>query len=339
VVDDNATNLEVAKGLMKPYKMQVDCVLSGEEAVDAIREEKVRYNAVFMDHMLSGIDGIEATQIIRNDIGTEYAKNIPVIALTANAIEGNEEMFLSKGFQAFVSKPIDIAKLDKVILQWVRDKEQEKLFKENADGPAPEAQADGGQGSALSAMDIEGLDISQGLGRFSGDEETYLNVLHSYLITTAPLLESIEDISENMLPEYAIVVHGIKGSSRGICAEELGGIAESLENAAKAGDFAFVSETNPDFLRSAWSLLKGIEEILATTSPPEPKPKKDKPDEEALKKLLEACKIYDTDEIESLVAELDAYEYEAEGDLIAMLVDSANKFEYSEMKDKLSGLL
>jgi signal transduction histidine kinase/AmiR/NasT family two-component response regulator len=125
VVDDNITNLDVAKGLMKPYEMQIDCVTSGQQAVDAIQTEKVTYNAIFMDHMMPGMDGVEATRRIRA-IGTDYAKHIPIIALTANAIAGNEEMFLSKGFQAFLSKPINLMHLDSIIKQWVRDKSKEK---------------------------------------------------------------------------------------------------------------------------------------------------------------------------------------------------------------------
>ena len=107
IVDDVQTNLDVARGMLKPYEMQVDCVTSGQKAIDAIREASLRYNAIFMDHMMPEMDGIEATKRIR-EIGTEYAKTIPVIALTANAVIGSEEMFLQNGFQPFLSKPIDI---------------------------------------------------------------------------------------------------------------------------------------------------------------------------------------------------------------------------------------
>ncbi|MDR1755011.1 MAG: response regulator [Eubacterium sp.] len=131
VVDDNITNLDVAKGLLKPYGMGVDCVTGGQDAIRAIRDEKTRYNAIFMDHMMPGMDGIEAAKIIREEIGTEYAKNIPIIALTANAVAGSEDVFLSKGFQAFISKPIDIAKLDSVINHWIRNKSLEKTERQN----------------------------------------------------------------------------------------------------------------------------------------------------------------------------------------------------------------
>ena len=129
VVDDNSTNLDVAKGLMKPYKMKIDCVDSGEKAIDAIRIVQKKYNAIFMDQMMPGMDGVEAVRHIRA-LGSEYAKNIPVIALTANVVPGSEEMFLSNGFQAFLAKPIDIQRLDEIINQWVRDKDKDCFFED-----------------------------------------------------------------------------------------------------------------------------------------------------------------------------------------------------------------
>ena len=124
VVDDMQTNLDVAAGLLGKYKMQVDCVLSGLEAVERISmwkggtDGEPVYNAIFMDHMMPGMDGVETADAIRS-IGTEYSKEIPIIALTANAIQGMEEHFYSHGFQSFLSKPIDIMQLDSIIKKWV----------------------------------------------------------------------------------------------------------------------------------------------------------------------------------------------------------------------------
>jgi signal transduction histidine kinase/ActR/RegA family two-component response regulator len=123
VVDDMQTNLDVAAGLMGKYKMQVDCVTSGQAAIDRVKSGDPVYDAIFMDHMMPEMDGIETTQIIRS-LDSEYAKTVPIISLTANALVGNEQMFLEKGFNAFLSKPIDILKLDATIKRWVRKKIQ-----------------------------------------------------------------------------------------------------------------------------------------------------------------------------------------------------------------------
>ena len=128
IVDDMQTNLDVAAGLLLKYKMQVDCVLSGKEAVEKIRlagtQGVPHYNAIFMDHMMPGMDGIKTAIAIR-DLDSEYAKKIPIIALTANAIQGTDELFYANGFQAFLSKPIDIMQLDSAVQKWVRDKTRE----------------------------------------------------------------------------------------------------------------------------------------------------------------------------------------------------------------------
>jgi len=336
VVDDNVTNLEVAKGLLKAYGMQIDGVTSGQMAIDAIRDEKTRYNAVFMDHMMPDIDGIEATRIIREEIGSDYAKNIPIIAITANALSGNEAMFLSKGFQAFIPKPIELPRLDKVIRLWVRDKEQEKLLEEEElRAPAEEAPGSAG-GNFYTAA--KSLDIKKGVVLF-GDDETYFSVLRSFNLNTVPLLESIMEVSPDKLSAYAVTVHGIKGSSRGICADPLGDLAENLEKAAKAGDFDFISANNAIFIEKAYKLISEIDEAIQFFFPDKPKIRTEEPDPVLLKKLLEACTHFNTDEIDALIAELDSYEYETGGDLFADIVNSAHKYDYRDMQEKLSSML
>jgi CheY-like chemotaxis protein len=90
VVDDVLTNLDVAKGMMAPYDMTIHCVTSGRQAIELVRDEELRYDAIFMDHMMPEMDGIEAVRIIREEIGSEYARTVPIIALTANALVGND---------------------------------------------------------------------------------------------------------------------------------------------------------------------------------------------------------------------------------------------------------
>ena len=124
LVDDLPTNLDVAAGMLRKYKMQVDCVDNGEGAIDRISTGKPVYDAIFMDHMMPGLDGIQSTIVIRT-LQTDYAKNIPIIALTANAIAGNEQMFLENGFNAFLPKPFNAMLLDSVVQRWVRDRSKE----------------------------------------------------------------------------------------------------------------------------------------------------------------------------------------------------------------------
>jgi PAS domain S-box-containing protein len=124
VVDDLQMNLDVTSGMLRKYKLQVDCVLTGQEAIDLITAKKPVYNAIFMDHMMPGMDGMEATEAIRT-LGTEYAQNIPIIVLTANVIAGNEQMFIENGFNAYLPKPFNTMNLDSIVQRWVRDKSKE----------------------------------------------------------------------------------------------------------------------------------------------------------------------------------------------------------------------
>jgi len=126
VVDDMPTNLEVVRGMMRAYGIAVDCANSGREAIDAVKSKKVKYNAIFMDYIMPEMDGLEATRIIRNEIGTEYARTVPIIAFTADALVGSAEIFLKNGFQGYISKPVNMKELNSVINTFVRDKEYEE---------------------------------------------------------------------------------------------------------------------------------------------------------------------------------------------------------------------
>ncbi|MDR0819885.1 MAG: response regulator [Oscillospiraceae bacterium] len=352
IVDDVATNLDVAKGMMKPYGMQIDCVTSGPAAIELIRDGNIKYNAIFMDHMMPEMDGIEATHIIREEIGTEYAKNIPIIALTANAIVGNDDMFLQNGFQAFLSKPIDIMRMDVVINHWVRDKALEHKLAENADNSQVVMDLRSGnerrqiseRRSGFDRRDyagndkfnINGIDIEQGLNHFGGDEEIYFDVLKSYALNTPSLLDQMRDCSEETLPNYAIVVHGIKSSSLSIGADPIGAKAEELEFAAKAGNFAFVSEENDSFIVTVRTMIEQLSDMLKDIDEMNPKTEKPEPDADVLDALLEACKAFDIDGVDAAMEELESCVYESRGELVEWLRAQVNVTGFKQMAERLT---
>jgi len=338
IVDDNVTNLDVSKGLMLPYGMHIDCVPGGRQAVEAIRDQSVRYNAVFMDHMMPGMDGIEATRIIREEIGTDYAKTVPIIALTANAITGNEELFLSKGFQAFITKPVEIAKLDEIIRRFIRDKEQEKQQEQlTPDTPADENILR--KSLSMPEAEIPGIDIPGGVRLFGGDEAAYIDVLRSYAFNTRLLFDKMNVINADALADYAIIVHGIKGSSRSVNAAEAGNAAEALERAAKDGNLRFVEENSAAFIESLRGLLDSIDAYIAETEPVFQKSKAKSPDRGMLEKLLAACECFDTDEIDDIIGKLNKYEYEEGGEAVAELTVNANKYDFNSSIKTLYALL
>jgi signal transduction histidine kinase/ActR/RegA family two-component response regulator len=122
VVDDVEMNLEIAQGMMQPYGLAVDCLLNAQEAVEIVRRNEVQYSAIFISRWMSELDGKEAVRIIRNEIASDYAKTVPIIALTTNTVIGNKDIFHKWGFQDVLSKPLDVRHLDEVINTWIAPK-------------------------------------------------------------------------------------------------------------------------------------------------------------------------------------------------------------------------
>jgi CheY-like chemotaxis protein len=208
--------------------------------------------------MMPGMDGIEAASRIRR-LGNDYAVNIPIIALTANAVAGNEQLFLDKGFQAFVSKPINIAKLDAVVREWI--------MKDTESQPAagPVAATEPGSGDGVT-VDIPGVNTKLGLSLYEGDTEMFIDILRSYVENTPAEIDKLRDVTEETIDLYAIDIHTMKGVSASIGAKELSVRAKKMERMAKDGDFASIAELNEDFIRDAEQLVADIEGWLSNNT-------------------------------------------------------------------------
>jgi len=126
VVDDILTNLKVVEGLLSPYKMQISLCKSGERALEVVKSN--RYDLVFMDHMMPGMDGVETTLHIRKLGATDsYFSELPIVALTANAVTGMREFFLNNNFSDFMSKPVDMIKLNAILEKWIPKEKRLKM--------------------------------------------------------------------------------------------------------------------------------------------------------------------------------------------------------------------
>jgi PAS domain S-box-containing protein len=335
LVDDVITNLDVAKGLLSPYGLMVHCASSGAQAIEIVREEKIAYDAIFMDHMMPLMDGIEAVRIIRSEIDTEYARNVPIIALTANALAGNDEMFLRCGFQAFLSKPIDIIKLDKILNDLVRGK---RTFTENEIPSALEPRAPAPE--SLPSRHIDGMDMADAIAR-SGSYGTFMKIVRSYTRHTPELLEKLRVTNAESLHEYMTIIHGIKGSSFSIRADRVGSMAEELEQAAKAGDFNTVVSRNEEFIDTTKKLIEDLRTLddAGENSFRVKEGVRPAPDETALDSILEHARHYDTFGIENAISELDRYDYETRTDLVDWLKEKIENLEYDEITQRLEQVL
>jgi HPt (histidine-containing phosphotransfer) domain-containing protein len=166
-------------------------------------------------------------------------------------------MFLEAGFQAFLSKPIDMMLLDEEIRRWVRDKDIEETM-----SPSPEQESSGLAAEEGVAQGGAGFDVEGCLALFDGDLEICREILQSYVDTTTEILAELTMPNQSELANYAITVHGLKGSSYSICAEQTGDAAKKLELAAKAGDIDFVEANHQPFIEQTQALLSEISRYL-----------------------------------------------------------------------------
>jgi PAS domain S-box-containing protein len=329
VVDDMQTNLDVAAGLLRKYKMQVDCLSRGQDAVSRIKQESPVYSAIFVDHMMPGMDGIETAKAIRA-LGTEYAQKVPIIALTANAIRGTEEMFYEHGFQAFISKPIDIMEMDSVIRKWVRNELQEKALASNA----PETSTSDENNEDI-VIDIPGVNTKKGLSFYGGEIDIYLSLLRSYVSNTSKLLKKLKAVSKETLPDYVISVHGLKGTSAGIGAEIIRENALNMEAISRAGDLDGVLSGNDKLISDTEIIVANIKTWLEQYDAQNAKPRRKAPDRDVLAQLRQSCENYAMSGIDKAMAELESTDYEEGADLVAWLKE---KIEISEITEAAARL-
>ncbi|MDR2717486.1 MAG: response regulator [Treponema sp.] len=272
VVDDIATNLKIVEGLLAPYRAAVDTCFNGLQAVEMVKRHE--YDIVFMDHMMPEMDGIEATSVIRelemkNEELGKSGKQIPIIALTANAVVGMREMFMENGFNDFLSKPIDVSKLDEMLDRWI-EKEKRAISNEN-DGqpsdntphsPLPKA-ATPPPYSLLST--IPGIDIQKGISMTGGTIAAYKQVLIMFRKDAHDRLPLLQKIPEaDTLLSFITQVHALKSASASLGAADISAQAAALESAGKAADIVFIREHLPAFVQQLAELIGGIDAALET---------------------------------------------------------------------------
>ena len=259
-VDDVPTNLVVLEGLLKPYRMRVRSCKSGMEAIEALKQG--RFDLVFMDHMMPGMDGIEAVGRIRAMRGDyPHLADVPIVALSANAVIGAGEMFLNSGMDDFISKPIDTGRLHAVLERWIpAGKWEERADTDDAD----EAGDASGSDPGCADIRIEGVDVGKALAIAGGSAENYLRTLAVFCKDGRRRIKEIEKCSEMLnLPLYVIYVHALKSASANIGAIDLSEAAKRLEDAGKKEDVAFIEAQNPYLMSEFSALLDRAEAALA----------------------------------------------------------------------------
>ena len=289
VVDDVETNIYVAKGLMAPYGLEVDAADSGYAAIDIVKQGR-EYDIVFMDHMMPKLDGIETTKIIR-ELG--YAS--PIVALTANAIAGQAEVFFESGFDDFISKPIDIRQLNIVLNRLIRDKQPPEVLE------AARSQKAGAEAAQAPLADKGKPEVDPMIaGIFARDAERSLAVLRE--ICDQGAYDRQED-----LRTYIINTHGMKSALANVGETGLSEHAARLEAAGREGDVALMQDETPAFLVA----LRAFVDAIAPKPDDSGRDDSGEPTEEALeflssklRTIRSACEEYDEVTAETALSQL-----------------------------------
>ena len=249
IVDDVETNIYVAKGLMTPYELKIDSAESGPVAIEKIKRGNV-YDIIFMDHMMPQMDGIEATKIIR-----ELGYKEPIVALTANAVAGQSEIFLGNGFDDFISKPIDIRQLNVVLNKLIRDKQPhdvlesarqraEEMLEKASDSARKHDAADDNASARGAAGGAGAPEIDPMFAEiFLRDAEKSYAVLQEIISNKTGAGYNEDDVRT-----YVIHTHGMKSALANIGNSNLSEMARDLEQAGRDNDFGIIASRTPVFL-------------------------------------------------------------------------------------------
>lgn len=249
VVDDNATNLIIAKKLLQPYKLVVDIASSGREALSKAADRA--YDLIFMDHMMPEMDGVETTRELRK-LESPNCKEVPVVALTANAVYGAKQELLQSGFCDYVAKPIEVKLLEEVLQKHLGTQIQREQSEEGSLEEAVE--------QTTSSIVIEGIDSASAMKKMHLDEDTYRKILKTYYTDLPSIVDRIISEKEaGEIQKFVIDVHAVKSSSASVGAAGLSELARQLEFAGKDEDIAFIESNLDAFIENCKQMIERLD--------------------------------------------------------------------------------
>ncbi len=261
IVDDNKVNRQVAQELMKLFGFEAHLAESGREAIDLVSRHLVSYDIIFMDHMMPYMDGAEATENIRQLEGN-YAKTVPIIALTANAIKGVDKQLLKSGMNDYIAKPIKIDQLSAILRKWLP---AAKIFPAGTTLEEVERREAQVPWDKLPQEDLlerfEGIDTTTGIRNCAGNIDGYIELLKTY--ASSNLINLLNDFYEKEdMDNYAVTAHSIKGASQSVGALDVADMAYGLERAAKRGDITYIWDHHEEMTTTYSNILSMLRKIF-----------------------------------------------------------------------------
>ena len=297
-VDDNVTNIKVIQGILSMYQIRVDTATSGQECLEKLQNN--HYHLILMDQMMPIMDGIETTRAIR-ELPDKEVRNTPVIALTANAIRGAREMFMENGFQDYISKPMDIGILEKILRKYLPNEFIHLVDKKN-----PKI-------SLGKPIQIPQVDVDAGIANYGNSRQRYIQILrYIYDDGEEQIARMRKQVRNKKYDEFLFEAHALKGLAKGIGAMELSELARMQEMAAREKHYNVIDE-------GADHLFEQYQMLLAN-----------------IKFVFQENGIALTEEVKVQDVELTASEYTAQ--LLSMM-GSLDMLEQQEAEKKVNALL
>ncbi len=296
VVDDDGMNRKLSVGLLKKFGVFCDEAASGEDALQKIQENK--YRLVFMDYRMPQMDGVETTIRLRSMEGT-YAKELPVVALTAEDREEVREIFWNAGMNDILLKPIRMTDLEETLKKWLpqqvlqpggEDKQENAIW-----GPEKDSLAK------------EGINVEAGYEN-CGSKEMYMNMLCDfYHLIDLKSVNLVKALAQKRLEDFTIEVHALKNTARLIGALELSQDFADLENLGNRGSMEEVKKRTPKVL-AIMHRYKDVLKPYAEMGANEKTRVSNAAIIECLKAIPEAVEVFDIDCIDAAIEELDTYQ-------------------------------
>ena len=261
IVDDNKVNRQVAQELMKLFNINAATAESGPEAIEKVTKQLIHYDIIFMDHMMPYMDGVEATRHIR-ELGTEYARNVPIVALTANAIKGVDQQFRMAGMNDYLPKPIRVEVLSDILKRFLPKEKVYPAGMSEEDIQRREARVRWSDLSVKQKLSrLDGIDTDSGIKNCGGSVDAYFELLRTY--ASSNLLNLLKDFFEKEdLQNYAVIAHSIKGASVNIGATDVAQLASDLERAGKRGDITYIWDHHDDLAEQYGAILEMLKKYL-----------------------------------------------------------------------------
>lgn len=258
VVDDNTFNRTIVRELIKPHQIIVEEASGGLECIEMALAST--YDLIFLDHMMPGMDGFETLSILQKN--KEFVeRSTPVIAFSANAINGMKEKFHAAGFKEFLSKPIDVNDLENMLVAYLpKDKIEYVSERDFTSDSLSESTVPSQSNNEIT---IEGIDMSTGLEHVGGSYDNYFNIVRVILEDKPMMREKlIKAFDAEDIANYTIEAHALKSNMATIGAVEAAELAKSLEFAGREKRIDFIKANHEKLLEVHSEICDRLESAL-----------------------------------------------------------------------------